>query len=246
MLHGTNFHNASIYLKCPQRLVMGRIKIFGQIFNPVSLIRISYLSISVPFSISLKMTSCQRWEVGNTSKIPHKTSMHSSRMHTARLLTVFPEGEGICLPGGSALLEGGLPFWGGGGSALPGGIPPNRRADPPPPLRRADRPPGGRSPRRADSPLSSIIMWPVMHFGKRQTPYHWIEWVTHAYENITFADTIEVKIYLNKRSGWCTIEQKLRGRTTNQIQLCTIYLNMANLVTLLFQSCNFLTKFSYW
>ena len=51
-----------------------------------------------------------------------ETRLHSSRMHTARLLTVSPsmhwaEG-GVSLPGGSALPEGGLLA---GGSALQGG-----------------------------------------------------------------------------------------------------------------------------
>ena len=70
----------------------------------------------------------------------HRTRLHSSRMHTAHLLTVSPSMH--CWRGG--LLPGGLPAWGGacswgrdcswGGVPAPGGsgIPACTEADPPP------------------------------------------------------------------------------------------------------------------
>ena len=62
---------------------------------------------------------------------PKNKRLHSSRMHTARLLTVSPSmhcAGGVSLPGGSPCWGGALP----GGLPCQGGIPACTETDPPP------------------------------------------------------------------------------------------------------------------
>ena len=94
-------------------------------------------------------------EHGN-NKTYDQTSMHSSRMRTARTLTILAgslpslEGGGVCLPGGSAF----LPACPAGGQNRP---PPNRRADPP--ARRADPPSGGQTAPAHYDHVTSDAFW---------------------------------------------------------------------------------------
>ena len=103
-----------------------------------------------------------------------ETRLHSSRMHTARLLTVSPSmhwaGGGVSLPGGSALPEGGLLA---GGSALQGGVLLVRGV----PACRGGGVclPGGMVSQHA--------------LKQRPPPPPWTEFLTHATENITLPQT---------------------------------------------------------
>ena len=118
---------------------------------------------------------------------------------------------GVCLPGGGGGLPsrevcppGGLPSWGvcppcpPWGSAFLGSLPSWGSALP-----------GGQTP------LLSMIMWPVMHSGKRQTsPHLWTEWVTHGCENITYTGgKNQRKVYIerckNCNTIWMAIKEKL-------------------------------------
>ena len=116
-----------------------------QVTNPVNILTLVRSSATNGFGprTGWFLAYLARWESWNFRKLLEQ-ELHSSRMHTARLLTVSPImhcAGGVCLArgsalpgeGGSALQEGGLPCQGGppcqgvvclarGGSALPGGV----------------------------------------------------------------------------------------------------------------------------
>ena len=69
----------------------------------------------------------------------NKTRLHSSRMRTARALTVSPSmlSTGECLVRGAAWSRGG--GWSGGGWSRGGGMPSCTEAEPPPPREQNDK-----------------------------------------------------------------------------------------------------------